>query len=105
MMLMVMGFTKPPILIKTIGRPMLNLGLWTTPAAVMTAADAADLHQVAGSALERLTGELSAEARRRIRARLAEAVRAAEHSPTDHGLAVFVRTRFATEMVKVDQCR
>ena len=71
--------------------PSVSLLLWTTPAAVMTAADAADLHQLAASAVER-TGrrDLRGEARRHIEARLAEAVRAAENSPTDHGLAVFV---------------
>ena len=72
------------------GGPSVSLLLWTTPAAVMTAADAADLHHLAGSAVERLDGELRVEARRHIEARLSEAVRAAENSPTDHGLAVFV---------------
>ena len=38
------------------GGPSVSLLLWTTPAAVMTAADAADLHQLAGSAVERLGG-------------------------------------------------
>lgn len=72
------------------GGPSVSLLLSTTPAPVMTAADAADLQQEAGSALERLTGDLSAQARQHIGAHLEEAVRAAEHSPTDHGLAVFV---------------
>ncbi|HTT92101.1 MAG TPA: hypothetical protein VMF65_21275 [Acidimicrobiales bacterium] len=72
------------------GGPSVSLLLWTTPAAVMTAADSADLHQLANSAIEQISGELRGEARRHVEARLAEAVRAAESSPTDHGLAVFV---------------
>jgi hypothetical protein len=72
------------------GDPSVSLLLWTTPAPLMTAADAADLHRLAASAAERLAADLRGEARSQIEARLAEAVRAAENSPTDHGLAVFV---------------
>jgi Bacterial archaeo-eukaryotic release factor family 3 len=72
------------------GGPSVSLLLWTTPAAVMTAADAADLRQLADLALGRLGRELSGEALRHMELRLHEALRAAEHSPTDHGLAVFV---------------
>jgi len=72
------------------GGPSVSLLLWTTPAAVMTSSDVTDLHQLAAVALERLDGELRSEARRHIELRLQEALRAAEHSPTDHGLAVFV---------------
>jgi hypothetical protein len=70
--------------------PSVSLLLWTTPGPVMTADDARDLHDLANSAVEKVSGELRGEARRHIEARLAEAVRAAEHSPTDHGLAVYV---------------
>ena len=56
----------------------------------MTAHDANDLHQLANSAVEQVSGETRGDARRHIEGRLAEAVRAAENSPTDHGLAVFV---------------
>ena len=70
--------------------PSVSVLLWTTPAAVMTAHDANDLHQLANSAVEKVSAETRGEARRHIEARLAEAVRAAENSPTDHGLAVFV---------------
>ena len=72
------------------GAPSVSLLLWTTPAAVMTPSDAADLHQLAELAVERLAGEVRGEARRHMELRLQEALRAAEHSPTDHGLAVFV---------------
>ena len=72
------------------GGPSVSLLLWTTPAAVMTPSDATDLHQLADVAVERLGGDLRGEARRRMELRLQEALRAAEHSPTDHGLAVFV---------------
>ncbi len=72
------------------GGPSVSLLLWTTPAAVMTPEDAADLHQLADVALGRLGRELSGEPLRHMELRLEEAVRAAEHSPTDHGLAVFV---------------
>ena len=72
------------------GGPSVSLLLWTRPAAVMTPEDLSDLHQLANSALGQISGELRGEARRQIEARLAEAVRAAENSPTDHGLAIFV---------------
>jgi Bacterial archaeo-eukaryotic release factor family 3 len=71
------------------GGPSVSLLLWTTPAAVMTPSDATDLHQLADVALGRLGGQPRGEARRRMELRLEEALRAAEHSPTDHGLAVF----------------
>ena len=56
----------------------------------MTGPDATDLHKLADHAVERLAGELRGEAHRHMEARLEEALRAAESSPTDHGLAVFV---------------
>jgi hypothetical protein len=67
-----------------------SLFLWTTPAAVMTRSDAANLRQLATRAGERLCRDLRGEALARIESRLGEAVRAAESGPTDHGLAVFV---------------
>lgn len=72
------------------GGPSVSLLLSTTPAAVMTTSDAAELHQLAGLAIERLAGELTGKARGHMEARLEEALQAAENSPTDHGLAVFV---------------
>lgn len=68
----------------------MSLLLWTTPAAVMTAPDKAELHQLAGLAAKRLALELKGEALRRMGERVDEAVRAAESTPTDHGLAIFV---------------
>ena len=70
--------------------PSVSLLLWTTPAAVMTKSDAEQLHHLATVARERLAGELEGAARRHMNVRLDEALRAAEGSPTDHGIAVFV---------------
>jgi hypothetical protein len=67
-----------------------SLLMWTTPAALMTAADAADLHQLAAAASKQLAHELRGTALMHMQLRLDEAVQAAEGSPTDHGLAVFV---------------
>jgi hypothetical protein len=72
------------------GGPSVSLLISTTPAAVMTAPDAADLHQLSAVAVKRLAGELRDGARKHLQVRLDEALRAAESSPTDHGLAVFV---------------
>ena len=70
--------------------PSVSLLLSTTPAAVMAKSDATNLHQLADLAVRRLAGELKEGARRHMQVRLEEALRAAENSPTDHGLAVFV---------------
>lgn len=70
--------------------PSVSLLLWTTPGPVMNADDAKDLRQLVASAVARLSAQAHGEVRRHIEARLAEAVRAAENSPTDHGLAIFV---------------
>ena len=79
-------------------KPSVSLFLWTTPAAVMTHHDATNLHRLASQASERLSHEsderlgheLRADALGHMKARLGEAVRAAEVGPTDHGLAIFV---------------
>lgn len=72
------------------GGPSVSLLLWTTPAAVMNPTDTHELHQLADQALKRLRAELKGSPLTHMELRLAEAVRAAEGSPTDHGLAVFV---------------
>lgn len=72
------------------GRPSVSLLMPTTPAPAMTGVDAGNLEQLAARARKELHGELHASTLRHMEARLGEAVRAAEHSPTDHGLAVFV---------------
>jgi hypothetical protein len=79
-------------------KPSVSLFLWTAPAAVMTHHDAANLHRLASQASERLSHEsderlgheLRGDALGHMKARLGEAVRAAEVGPTDHGLAIFV---------------
>jgi hypothetical protein len=70
--------------------PSISLLLWTTPAAVMTPSDVARLRQLAARATSHLTSELKGDALRHMEIRLAEGVRAAEKSPTENGLAVFV---------------
>lgn len=70
--------------------PSVSLLLWTTPAAVMTASDKVQLHHLVGLARDRLAHELKGMALTHVEERLKEAVRAAEASPTDHGLALFV---------------
>ncbi|MDA8301260.1 MAG: hypothetical protein M0005_06875 [Actinomycetota bacterium] len=70
--------------------PSVSLFLWTTPAAVMTAHDATNLHRLASQARERLAHELKGQALEHMETRLSETVRAAESGPTDHGLALFV---------------
>jgi hypothetical protein len=70
-----------------------SLLMWPTPAALMTAADAANLHQLAAAASRQLAHELRGAALVHMQLRLDEAVRAAEGGPTDHGLAVFVSAK------------
>jgi len=70
--------------------PSVSLFLWTTPAAVMTAHDAANLRRLASQAREKLAHQLKGPELEHMETRLDEAVRAAENGPTDHGLALFV---------------
>jgi len=70
--------------------PAVSLLLWTTPAPVMTPNDADELHHLAANAAKTLANEVKGEALKHMQMRLTEAVLAAESSPTDHGLAVFV---------------
>ena len=70
--------------------PSVSLFLWTTPAAVMTGHDAANLHRLASQARERLAHELKGPSLEHMETRLSETVRAAESGPTEHGLALFV---------------
>ncbi len=67
-----------------------SLLLWTTPAPVMMASDAANLDQLKEVASTHLAREQRGAALVHLQTRLDEAVRSAKVSPTDHGLAVFV---------------
>jgi len=78
---------------RAVDRPSVSLLLGTVPAPTMNPLDVARLRLLAGRALCRLVQELQGKPLHDLGQRLAHTVAAAETSPTDAGLALFVSAR------------